>query len=92
MFYYKRLVSILFIEFVYIFINTSYYFLFCIVCDNSTYGSNCVHNCSRNCLNNSPCNKETGYCKAGCNPGYTNALCNQGKLMFLKILFIFKVI
>ena len=60
------------------------FLLFYLVCDNSTYGNNCVHNCSRNCLNYSPCNKETGHCKAGCNPGYTNVLCNQGNLIFLK--------
>ena len=70
-----------------ILIKTLYNLLFYLVCDNSTYGSNCVHNCSRNCLNDSPCNKETGHCEAGCNPGYTNKLCNQGSFMFQKILF-----
>ena len=74
------------------FFKTLHYLLFYLVCEDGTYGSNCVQNCSGNCLNDSLCNKETGHCEAGCNPGYTNALCNQGKLMFLKILFIFKVI
>ena len=67
-----------------IFRKTSYHLLCYVVCDDGTYGINCVHNCSPNCLNNSTCNEETGHCEAGCNPGYSNALCNQGKLMFLQ--------
>ena len=71
-------------------ILSKHHSLFYLVCDNSTYGSNCVHNCSRNCLNDSPCNKETGHCEAGCNQGYSNKLCNQGNLMFIKILSYLK--
>ena len=46
-------------------------------CVNGTYGNNCVYNCSGNCLNDSPCNRQTGYCEGGCKPGYTNAFCNE---------------
>ncbi|XP_078329609.1 EGF-like and EMI domain-containing protein 1 [Crassostrea virginica] len=47
------------------------------VCKDETYGNNCVHNCSGNCMNDSSCNKQTGYCYMECKPGYTNALCNE---------------
>ena len=67
-----------------IFSKASYHLLFYVVCDDGTYGSNCFHNCSRNCLDDSPCNKETGHCESGCNPGYTSALCNQGNFIFLQ--------
>lgn len=49
-------------------------------CDNRTYGYNCVYNCSGHCLDNSPCNKQTGLCDRGCNPGYTNSNCSKGKI------------
>lgn len=49
-------------------------------CDNKTYGYGCVHNCSGHCLNDSPCNKQTGHCDGGCNPGYTNTDCSKGKI------------
>lgn len=48
-------------------------------CDDGTYGYNCSNNCSGQCLNDSPCNKETGHCDRGCKPGYTNNSCNEGK-------------
>lgn len=48
-------------------------------CDDGIYGYNCVNNCSGHCINNSPCNKQTGQCDKGCNPGYTNSKCNKGK-------------
>ena len=62
-------------------------------CRNWTYGNNCVHNCSGNCLNDSTCNKQTGHCDRGCKPGYTNALCNKRKWKYYKwswINYIFK--
>nr|XP_022311266.1 protein draper-like [Crassostrea virginica] len=46
-------------------------------CEDGTYGQNCVYICSDNCLNGSPCNRQTGHCDTGCKPGYTNALCNE---------------
>lgn len=48
-------------------------------CDDGTYGFDCVNNCSSHCLNNSSCEKHNGHCKNGCNPGYTNLLCNERK-------------
>ena len=52
-------------------------------CEDGTYGNNCVHNCSGYCLNDSPCNKQTGHCDMGCKLGYTNALCGERMEMFL---------
>uniref|UniRef100_K1R1W2 Multiple epidermal growth factor-like domains 10 n=1 Tax=Magallana gigas TaxID=29159 RepID=K1R1W2_MAGGI len=47
------------------------------VCDDGTYGYNCVNNCSGHCLNGSHCNKHTGYCDEGCSPGYTDSDCSR---------------
>lgn len=49
-------------------------------CADGTYGYNCTKICSGHCLNNSPCNKQNGYCDKGCNPGYTNVDCSKSKL------------
>ncbi|XP_065933837.1 receptor-type tyrosine-protein phosphatase epsilon [Magallana gigas] len=46
-------------------------------CVSGTYGHNCVNNCSSHCLNDSTCNKQTGHCDRGCNPGYTINDCSQ---------------
>lgn len=48
-------------------------------CVDGTYGYNCSSNCSGHCLNNFSCNKRTGHCDRGCNPGYTDNACNKGK-------------
>lgn len=50
-----------------------------IVCDDGTYGYDCMNNCSGHCLNNFLCNKQTGHCEQGCNPGYTGNDCSKGK-------------
>lgn len=54
-------------------------------CELGTFGYDCMNNCSDHCLNNSPCNKETGHCDGGCNLGYTNGDCNEGISMQLQI-------
>lgn len=38
-------------------------------CDCGTYEYDCLHNCSGHCLNDSPCDKQTGHCYRGCEPG-----------------------
>lgn len=50
-----------------------------IECADGTFGYNCTSNCSGHCQNDSSCNKQTGHCARGCNPGYTNDDCNKGK-------------
>uniref|UniRef100_K1RI85 Multiple epidermal growth factor-like domains 10 n=1 Tax=Magallana gigas TaxID=29159 RepID=K1RI85_MAGGI len=47
-------------------------------CNDGTYGYSCTNICSGHCLNDSPCNKRSGHCDGGCNPGYTNIDCNKG--------------
>lgn len=49
-------------------------------CHYGTYGYNCVNNCSGHCRNDTPCNKQTGVCDKGCNPGYTGLDCKGSKL------------
>lgn len=49
-----------------------------IECDDGTYGYNCVNTCSVHCVNDSHCNKQTGNCDRGCNPGYTYSDCEKG--------------
>lgn len=48
-------------------------------CTDGTYGQNCVKNCSGHCLNGSTCNKQTGHCNGGCDPGYRDGDCSEGK-------------
>lgn len=50
-------------------------------CDDGTYGYDCLHNCSGQCLNDFPCNKQNGYCEKGCKPGYTTDNCSKGKVI-----------
>lgn len=53
-----------------------------IECDAGTFGYNCVNNCSGHCLNGSTCNKSSGKCERGCNPGYTNDDCSKGEFLY----------
>lgn len=59
--------------------GTSSYSVSVTECYDGTYGFDCVNNCSGHCLNNSSCEKHNGQCKNGCNPVYTNLLCNERK-------------
>lgn len=40
---------------------------------------NCAKNCSFHCLHDYLCDKQTGRCHGGCDPGYTNSDCKKGK-------------
>lgn len=55
--------------------------------DDSSYGYNCIKNCSGHCLNNSPCNKQTGHCDGGCKLGYTTDNCSKGDALNRWIYF-----
>lgn len=46
-------------------------------CENGTYGYNCLKNCSGHCVHGYPCNKETGRCDEGCEPGYSDTFCSK---------------
>lgn len=56
------------------------------VCNNGTYGFDCAYNCSGHCLHNSPCNKTTGNCEGGCEPGYTDENCRKGEFLINLII------
>lgn len=47
--------------------------------DNGTFGYDCLNNYSGNCLNKSPCNKQTGHCDKGCKPRYTKVFFSESK-------------
>lgn len=47
-------------------------------CDAGFYGVNCSSSCSGNCEDGDPCNKVTGHCDSGCQPGYRNDKCDEG--------------
>lgn len=47
-------------------------------CVNGTFGYDCVKKCSGHCVYDSPCNKKTGVCDMGCNPGYFDTYCSRG--------------
>lgn len=38
-----------------------------------------ANNCSFHCLHDYMCDKQTGHCHGGCDPGYTNSDCKKGK-------------
>ena len=58
-------------------------------CSDGAYGYGCVNNCSGHCMNDFPCNKQTGYCDRGCKPGYTDASCSKSKLKESPTIILF---
>ena len=70
----------------FIYIKINYLLLFSFVeCENGTHGYNCVNKCSGHCMNNYPCNKQTGHCDRGCNPGYNKNNCSEGLIFTMPI-------
>ena len=49
-------------------------------CPNGKYGHNCEENCSMHCTIPGSCNRLTGHCIGGCQTGWKNAQCDQGKI------------
>lgn len=47
-------------------------------CDSYTYGPNCKLHCGH-CLNEEPCDLNTGQCQNGCLPGFKGDLCKDRK-------------
>ncbi|VDH97240.1 Hypothetical predicted protein [Mytilus galloprovincialis] len=45
-------------------------------CNASTFGNQCLRNCSQNCLSQ-PCNHVTGECDGGCNRGWERLNCTE---------------
>ncbi|XP_070205136.1 scavenger receptor class F member 1-like isoform X2 [Littorina saxatilis] len=48
-------------------------------CDNKTYGRKCSESCGQ-CKGRQPCDRVTGSCITGCQPGYTGQLCKTLQL------------
>lgn len=46
-------------------------------CSSGTYGINCRETCSTNCNTPQSCNRTTGECIGGCQPGWKGLHCDQ---------------
>ncbi|XP_046328686.2 uncharacterized protein LOC124112569 [Haliotis rufescens] len=46
-------------------------------CSDGRYGSGCTISCGH-CENNASCNKVTGACEGGCEPGWMGSTCKEG--------------
>lgn len=55
-------------------------------CDDGKFGTDCRIVCGH-CHQGQPCDKETGACLHGCEPGYDGIYCNKCKYMIALILF-----
>lgn len=47
-------------------------------CENGFYGKECLQTCGK-CMFGDICDKVTGICMSGCDPGYQDAQCQRGK-------------
>lgn len=50
-------------------------------CPVGLYGDHCNNNCG-NCLNNTTCHHVNGTCFEGCEPGYQEHNCTEGKHLY----------
>lgn len=50
-------------------------------CPAGLYGEHCSNNCG-NCLNNTNCHHVNGTCSEGCEPGYQEHNCTEGKYLY----------
>lgn len=49
------------------------------MCPPGYFGMDCTKRCVGHCLNNEPCNHESGVCLSGCQNGYVGTHCNNGR-------------
>lgn len=52
-------------------------------CKEGWYGVNCSQRCSGHCRDSTVCNHLTGKCDGGCDAGWTDNLCDKGKVFNL---------
>jgi hypothetical protein len=50
-----------------------------VACPVGFYGNNCVERCNTNCGLPGVCNKTSGQCEGGCQPGWRGILCDTSK-------------
>lgn len=48
------------------------------VCSTGFYGINCSEQCNNNCNETTKCDRFTGDCDGGCEPGWTAITCDDG--------------
>ena len=53
-------------------------------CDSGEYGAGCKQKCGH-CSNLSDCDKYTGECPHGCDPGYYPPFCQESEFFTLNI-------
>ena len=49
-----------------------------VACDDGYFGDMCTQKCSKNCNQAGICNKTTGVCQDGCQPGWMGDFCDSG--------------
>lgn len=52
-------------------------------CPKGHYGSKCVKECSKTCVDPETCDKKTGHCNGGCQTDWIGELCNDCKYKHL---------
>lgn len=53
--------------------------LYTLECDDGYFGPNCIDKCNRTCRS---CNKKSGICDNGCQPGWRGLYCQDGILCY----------
>ena len=48
-------------------------------CLGGLYGNNCNGTCNSNCVNPGQCDRVSGECNGGCQPGWRNPKCDASK-------------
>lgn len=55
----------------------------CLGCPLGYYGKNCLNQCSKNCHLTRKCDRFTGQCDGGCEPGWVSITCDQSYFLVL---------
>ena len=63
-------------------------FVFLQDCPRGLFGNNCLNSCSVHCQVQMECNKVTGHCFNGCQPGWGDHTCNTSTFLILLYLYL----